>query len=279
MRKIQTFFYILRRSLLDFDYYQELLNVKFTFSLKYLYVLLILTSFLALIPFTIATISVIPKIPQFTTKLKDSAKNFFPNDLVIKIKDGQLSTNSKEPVYLDGELVIDHLVTIDTNAHIEDYPKFKTMFLVTKTAIVMPKSNGRNEIYYLNEITNETTIDKNQYNLFTSQTEPLLNYATPIILLLLAAILLIFPIFTAGSAIILHLIRLLFVSSICFIIVKLIKITISFKQIYKLAIHASTLPILFFTFLSIFNLSPQFPFGFSLLLIFFLIAVFYRLKK
>src|SRR3989344_4178481 len=140
MKKIKRFFTIFKRSLLDPKYYHDILKAKFSFSLKYLYTLLFFLALIHALIFSAQIAVFIPLIPRFIETAKTVVQNTYPDELVITIKDGQLSTNVKEPYSIPlpkefPDIFDQNLITIDTKAQVSDYPKYQSLALVTKDSI------------------------------------------------------------------------------------------------------------------------------------------------
>ncbi len=276
MKKLRAFGYVLKNSLTNLSYYDEVKNTSFWFLLKYLYLLFVITSIISLLPLIFRLLMISPSLQAEVTKAKAAVLEAYPKDLVVNITNGQLSTNVAQPYYYKDYFVI------DTNATAEDYPTYKSKVpvLITKTAIVYPKdSSGATEIFFLNQLQDNVTLDYASYQAGVSKIDPYLKYATPIFWGSLFLLITVVPLISASSALSWSLLSLLFLALIIFLIVKLLHGVFSFKQIYKMTLLASTLPTLFFMVLGLFNLTPAIPFGYSLILGLFMIGILHHLWK
>src|SRR5690606_17254147 len=134
--------------------------------------------------------------PAFLNTLERRMYELYPENLVITIKDGVLSTNAEEPVFIDiPELheapETEHFITIDTEASIEAYLDYKTLFLVTDSEVVYPESDYEKVMTYevipLDSIEENATINKDNYTVFVQEVSsffPSLPRLAPIILII-----------------------------------------------------------------------------------------------
>lgn len=276
MKKLRAFGYVLKNSLTNLSYYGEVKNTSFWFLLKYLYLLFVLTSIISLLPLIVRLLIISPNLQNEVSRAKAAVLEAYPKDLVVNIANGQLSTNVPQPYYYKNYFVI------DTNATAEDYSTYKTKVpvLITKTVVVYPKdSSGATEIFFLNQLQDNVSLDYNSYQAGISKLDPYLKYVTPIFWIVLLLLITLVPLIFASSALSWSLLSLLFLALIIFLGAKLFKGNFSFWQTYKMTLMASTLPTLFFTLLSLFNLTPAIPFGYSLILGLFMTAVLHQLWK
>ncbi len=280
MKKIKRFFDIVVKSLTSFPYYKDIAKAEFKFSLKYLFFLFYLISLLGSIVFAVEiSILILPKAPDFIQTFQSKVGSFYPKDLVITIKDGQVATNVKEPYYIDlpQELGLgsgyNHLITIDTKAEVGDIKDKATVILVTKDAIAAVKDNGSSyEVYPIDSSTNYT-IDKNGYDQLVSKISPYLKYATPALIALVLLSILVWPLIVAVLSLGWQLFYLLIFSAIFFILVKLLKRNLKFAKVYQLSMHASTLPILLGFITSSIGIRTPFLLGSLILLIFMVLVI------
>lgn len=112
-------------------------------GMGYLYWLCVTVTFLAVLPLAIGLIYVTPKSEAFINTHLTVAQNLYPDDLVITLSGGILSTNQDEPVLItlpaewqSGTEEFTHLVVIDTDATVDDYDAYDTGILLTETAAV-----------------------------------------------------------------------------------------------------------------------------------------------
>ncbi len=277
--KIKFFFDTLVKSLTKFEYYKEISKAKFKFSLKYLFFLFYLLSLIGSLMFSgsIAAL-ILPKVPLFINSFESKADSLYPKGLVITIKEGLVATNQKEPYFID---TLDqfglnhgqsHFITIDTNANAGNIKDENTAVLITKDSVVTLDSNSSYRVYPIDKTIN-TTINQSLYNKLISQILPYLKYVEPGLVILLVLSILLLPFVSATFLLLSQLIYLLIFSLIFFILVKIMKKTLTFKKLYQLTMHASTLPILLGLVVSTIGIQMPFLLGSAILFVFMILVV------
>ena len=171
---LKTFFYSLKKSLFESKYYKDVAKVNFWFSFKYLWFLLFILVIFKSIFLGGQYLKSRPQIQPRVNRLLTYTENFYPRGLELKIKNGQLATNVKEPYTFDLEenkwqTDQRHLLIIDTKGSIENYPNYDTYVLATKNAIVYPSKSTSNQIeqtsvFYFRDLKQDFTLNKNVYN-------------------------------------------------------------------------------------------------------------------
>ena len=121
MQKIQTFWHVLRRSLVPLDYYyHKLLTTRIGFSMKYFVTLVVFVVFLATVLKSAIFIS--QYSPKDLATLIQSIESDYPDDLVVSINElGRLTTNDDKPYILFSPLRSNPqaLIVIDPKAEKE----------------------------------------------------------------------------------------------------------------------------------------------------------------
>lgn len=276
MNKLRTFATTFRKSLTDLSYYKDILKAPLSFSIKYIFFLVFVLSLIY--SFTLAgSISLkLPQIPAFAQKLKASISDFYPGELVLKIKNGELETNVIEPYYIDlGEKYSDsnfgHFITIDTGATSEQYESYHTAFLVTKKSIVFHDQKGGYRVQPLSEIKDTIFIDKNAYDKIIKNFLPILDYmslAATVLIILLVTLIPFSIAFFWGIAILAYLI---FAAFLVFLIAKLLKKSLTFSQVYRLSIHGMTLPLILYQAQNMAHF--RIPYSYNVLFLIFMVIV------
>lgn len=249
--KFKRFLTITWRSAIDFSYYKDIVKAPFSFSLKYLFFLSFVINIVSGIIFSQTIFKFIPQIPEKVEQIKKIAKEFYPDDLIITLNNGKLRTNVDEPYFIefpansntDKNLV--HLITIDTKASVEDIKKYKTAVLVTDNALVFPDKNAGYRIQFLSDIKGYYSINQHTYNMIISKFFPYLNYLPYVAYTLIIASILIFPFFMALLSLFGHLIYVLIMGLALWLMVKLMKLEMSYGKIIQLSLHGLTIPIVF----------------------------------
>jgi len=254
MNPLKTFFYSFKKSLIEPKYYRDVAEVKFWFSFKYLWFLLLILTVVKVFIFGGQYLKNRPKIQPEVNKIMIYAENFYPKDLKIQIKNGQLSTNVQEPYIFDlerndGLTDSNHLLIIDTKGSIENYPNYNTAVLATKNAVVYPsKSNnnrvGETSVFYFRELKQDINIDKKTYDNLINVLKPYapkVNLFVDWIVLSLSPLFIIFgSFFWAGGV----MFGLLFLTFFIWIVNLIFKKQYSYGSLFKMGMHAVTWPIL-----------------------------------
>ncbi len=283
---IKGFFQEIYNSLFNFDAYRIWQGDAFGKNLGYLFKLLLLTTFLSVLPIFFLLITQSFKLPDIVSQGRQTLQSAFPKELVLTIKNGQLSTNVKEPYYYDlpkswagGASPTTHLITIATDSQVEDYERYESVVLVTKNAVVYPKSgSSQKEVLFLRDI-KDGKFGYQDYTKGLSQLDPYWNYIYPVFWFLVISLVLFVPFLGAAFGLLGQLLYLVFLGGVLWLIAKPLGFNKNFGQIYRILMHASTLPILFFTGLGILNLTPPIPMAHSLVLGVFFLAICFQIKK
>lgn len=285
MNSLKTFFYSLKRSLFEPKYYYDVAKANFWFSFKYLWFFIFILTFIKTLTFVGLYLKNRPAIQPEVNKIMVYAGNFYPKELKLQIKNGQLSTNVKEPYVFDLEKDKlqqrqKHFLIIDTKGSIENYPNYNTYMLATKNAAVYPSKSSNNRIeqtsvFYFKDLKQDFTLDKKTYDNMLKAVRPYaskVNFFVDWIMLSLSPLFLIFGSLFWTSGI---LIRLLFLTFFVWIINLIFKKGQGYGSLYKMGMHAITWPILLNEFFGYFK-SP-FPRFFSwIFLLWMLIVLFQR---
>ena len=224
---------------LFFDEYRLISSIVFLVGLPFLFVLTIPLIYWGLAP-----------LNRFFTY----AENFYPKGLELKIINGQLTTNVKEPYIFDLEKNKQpadqrHLLIIDTQGSIENYPKYNTYILATKNAVVYPSESKNNRIeqtsvFYFRDLKQNLTLNKNIYDKFLSVARPYVPripfFVDYIILIFLFLFLIFGSLFWTGGV----MFGLLFLTFFVWIVNLIFKKKYSYGSLFKMGMHAVTWPIL-----------------------------------
>ena len=248
------FFKNIVRTIYDKSFYAESENEPFWKRYNMLYVvhlILAITFVFGMANFYYANKA---DVARFGVNVEKSLPSLYPKDLVLTLKNGELSTNQKEPYYLGNTFVKSvsdedsmsnaNFITIDTKATLDDYESLKTLILLTKKgAIVKQSERGEIRFYPYTQFTpaksqNETiTFDYQKYMKGVAEFGPLVRKIPEIFAygVVIAAILtlLIVPLFTTLG----WLISLLFLSIVGYFAALIIKRKKSYGYIYKMGIY------------------------------------------
>lgn len=145
---IQRFALTIWRAATDVrSYLSDFANRTSGSGLGYLFALTTTLAFFTLLPFAIGLAFIAPRADEFANTQLDIAQRWYPDDLVLTLTGGVLSTNADEPVVLDlppewGEDESVHAVVIDTDALVDDFEEYDTAILLTRTSGVVRDDNG-----------------------------------------------------------------------------------------------------------------------------------------
>ena len=252
MGKLRTFFRTLAKSATSPKYYAEVVQAKFSFSLKFFFFYFFLY---ALLGIAYLTPMVFLPMNREVKKLPDKILEAYPAELEVKIKDGQVSTNVQEPysipfptnlfpvkslpseAYLDvggtrqpiANLSNLDLLTIDTKAQVMDIQKYKTLALLTKDSISMVGEQGDIRVYPLKEVKN-VTINKLVVFSVIQVIAPYLKYVVPGLAVCIFLGLAIF--WPLGK-----MFYLLLFSVLTLIVGKIFRLSLSYGKYYQIGLH------------------------------------------
>ncbi|MEK7470782.1 MAG: DUF1189 family protein [Patescibacteria group bacterium] len=282
MAKLKTFYRTFVKSLTKPAYYKDILSAKFSFSLKYLALLLFLISIFGAFRIALGMQDLKPNLPGFIEKEKKVVVNVYPDKLVITLKSGKIFTNVREPYFIempeDGRdlgLTASHLVAIDTKGKAEDFQKYNSLVLLTSESAVVSDGQSGFKVYPLRDILKDVPdgaeLNKTIYTALTSQLLPYLD-KLPGYLTILAMVAVIFwPFLATLFSLSGHMFYLVFAAFILLLITKVMKKNLTYRKVYQLSLHALTLPILISFALSLYG--KFVPFLFTAILIVFMIVV------
>ena len=258
MNKLKTFWYSFKKSITTPSYYRDIVKVPFSFSLQYLVVLIFATIFFQTAILAIQAATYLPQLPATVATIKSSIKTLYPSSLVITVKDGILSTNKEEPFFIDmpeDQQIeeFEHLVTFDTKARADQFYDYKTVFLITDKNVIYPDSamEGNYEVSDVSAPDKSYTITHNDYKEFTAAVDPLSNWFISWAPLLLVLGVIVIPLFGTAITLVWNFIAIAVLSLISWMIANIFKVTLGYKKIYQLGMHAVTLPMVLTLILSL----------------------------
>lgn len=253
VKKLKAFFYIAWHSIVDPPYYKKLLTVKASFSVKYLFALFFLLSFLGGVWFAIRLLMVVPFVPKVIQQAKASLTTLYPANLVVTYTNGTISTNQKEPYAINfpkevtsliaSQNQYKYLVTIDTKARLEDFAKYQSVILITKNAAIYPDDNHGYKVQPF-ETPGNFIVNKTLYDSVVSKILPYLDYLPGFMTGLAVASVLLFPFFVALGLLFWHLAYLVFGAFAVWILAKVLKRNIPYGKLYQLSMHGITAALL-----------------------------------
>ncbi|PIR43082.1 hypothetical protein COV24_04600 [candidate division WWE3 bacterium CG10_big_fil_rev_8_21_14_0_10_32_10] len=133
------------------------------------------------------------------------------------------------------------------------------------------------KVYSLKDIKEDLIINRALYEEILIKITPYLAYMDVITYLLLGMFLLVFPFVFAFFSLIGKMLYLLFWTLFAVLISKIAKANLNYKKLYKMGLHALTLPILITFTLNLLNMS--FPFLYTLIYIAFITYIISQYKN
>ncbi|KKP66526.1 MAG: hypothetical protein UR68_C0012G0012 [Candidatus Roizmanbacteria bacterium GW2011_GWA2_35_19] len=232
-------------------YYNDIVKAKFSFSLKYLWFLVFLTLVVKSFGYGASYIKNRPYIKPGVDKFVTDVSKFYPSELELRIRQGELSTNVKEPYIFDLERKIPsdkHLIIIDTKGLIDNYPSYNTYVLATRKAMIYPSKSQSNRtetsIFYFKDIKNSLTFNRNSFDRIINMAKPYSLKATFYSDIFIALAIVIGPIFLSTFTLFGIIFGLLFLNFIVWIFNLLIKKKFNYSTLYRLSMHGISMPII-----------------------------------
>lgn len=252
-----NFFTQIKNSIYSPSYYTEIPKKSFGDSLKYFFALIFILSAIQATSWIYSYLTVGKGVVD---KIADRAASIYPSELEIMIEDGQVSTNVEEPYYITvPELAAEsaNLLVIDTKTPYSSakFNEYKTAVWLSKDSIFY-KGNNKVEVMDLSKQQTNFVLNKSVYDGLVSTIRPYLSLITPVVVV--GSILVIF----IGN--IFLLVYLLLLSALIFLLVKLLKKSLTFGQSYKVGLHAITLPLIITTLMDLVGIAG-FSFMFTII--------------
>jgi len=285
MRKqFGTFWRTLKQSLWNVSYYHDVLHARISFSLKYFFALLLFIYFFQFALSALTASFFLPQLPDFVKKAELRLNEFYPKNLVIEVKNGAVTTNAREPLFLDIPELKDekfkHLITIDTKAEQRDYLKYRTVLLITRNAFVHPDSQTMDlSTYTITPLDNEdtTNIDRAIYDGYKSGVLTYLKMLPSLAPYLLIGLVILGPLIAATIMFVWNIVYLSILAVFFLMLARLFKLTWSYQKVVQVLLHASTLPFILTTVTSL--LGVYIPLLHTATLLFWMVLIMARLPE
>lgn len=256
------FFQTIKNSIYSPEFYSQISQKTFGKSVGYFLLLVLILTAIKSLTLIGPLIFELPN--QLQTVIKETV-NCYPEDLEIKISSGQVTTNVKEPYFIDScEMAQDTnqpLLVIDTNTPFSktQLDQYKTVAWLTKDSIVYKKSDLETRSYSLTEI-KDFKLNKAFVDSLSNMISPWLKFLGPALM------------FLAFIGIYLSydfkLIYLLALAAVIWLLAKIFKKTLPYGQSYKLGLYAITLGLIVELLVSLTSSLTQFhgfPFMFTII--------------
>jgi hypothetical protein len=255
----------IKNSIYNPQYYKELLQKPFSYSIKY-YLL-----FSLIISIIFGGIFFVKFLPTARVIIEKGSQlsSYYPKELEVIVKEGRASTNIPEPYFIkmpDGidqqevENGFDNILVIDTknNFSLEKFNSYKTVALLTADSFVyVDEQNG---------VAVKQLKDFEDFKLNKLLVDDFMNRISPyfVILYPLSVIAILFVTF---MALISKLVYLLFGALVLWILFKIRGININYKKSYQLGVHLLTLLVVIESVIMLLPVQLHIPFLSTILLI------------
>jgi len=215
------------QNIYDPIYYRVVRSEPLGSSLKYYYRLVLL---LALIITIFLSLIFVPPLVAFTKLVKTEGATWYPAELTVTIKNGQVSTNVLEPYKLKNLLVID----TKNSFNLDQFKAYQTPVWLTADSFIYDDNNGITIKPIAKEVS--LVIDQAKISSWISKLSPLLTILVP--LLVIGLFLMIIIAFSF------YLLALFLVALFVILVGRLKQIKLSYGEAYRVAVHAATLPLI-----------------------------------
>jgi hypothetical protein len=252
-------------------FYRELVGKPLSYSFKY-YVALAVT--LALAVTVVLSAYFIPAVNSFLHSVASGVLKYYPQELVVTVKDHHVSTNVPEPyaIKLPDELRqptengaaalppdTQNLLVIDTTAPftVEAFKNNKTVVLVAKDTVAYLDHDAI-KVQPLDRAP-DATITKQLVASYVNKFEPLIKFVAPLIVILVFLICMFLFAF--------ELLYLVFGALLVWLVAAMKKLRVSYGKAYQFGLHALTLPFVVSALFTMFGPQLKVPFLTTALLI------------
>ncbi|MDD5055004.1 MAG: DUF1189 family protein [Candidatus Peribacteraceae bacterium] len=261
MHSISTFFTTLWRSATDLSFYRTF-KKKFWSGFWYIYWLSVLLMFVSGAVVAVQGFLILPKVDPFIAMVEQSLDEFYPPELEIVIQTGALSTNVQTPFAMDVPESArayfkmenpQHLVVIDPDARVEDFPSMNTVLLLTRTSAVYPDSQGRQgggekseglktgqyRVISFNR-DEDISIDRVKYDTAVAAVSGFFPYVKPLLIGGLIVAVTVLPFIGGFFSVAIALISLVFSTLVLWILSLMLGVPGGYVRVYLLSMYALT---------------------------------------
>lgn len=273
MKKIKTFFHVFINSLFPLDYYyKKIVKTPFSFSLKYFFALIFALNFILISVFILRNWFIKNNVNEFKINLINSLNNY-PENLIITIKNNQLTTNFDRPYifWLNYKKIPHPLIVIDERATEDKIYNFdSTSLLVNSNGFIIKTAKGQ-RYYPFKFFKEDLTINKQSVDYLKN----LIFRFSEFSLLLIPIILVLLPIILTLYFFLVKMFYLALISLIAFWAIKILKIKTKYKKVFQISLHSATFPLVCEFAILTLTWRLKFPFWYLFLtLVFFSTAIY-----
>lgn len=277
MNKLKTFYYVFKKSVTSPEYYKELLETKFVYTVKY-YVMLSL--FLSLIVTCFLSIKMIPGAREGLRTGTEEIKRAYPDDLLVSVKDGAWTINKPEPYVIplpefsksQENIGIDNILVFYKQGTIDDFNNFKTFALINEKNVLSKDDNSGIKVTPIQDIP-DFDLDKSKVNEFFDMVYGYLKYVPYFLPLIILVGQMLFNFLG------IKIFYILWAGLVVYLFSLLRKNKVSYKSACRIAIHTMTIPLILEVLLSFVDFNIPIPSWFFIVNIILSIVVLERLFK
>ncbi len=226
------------QSITSAEFYQSIPGRSLGGAIGYFLLFTLLLSLLQML----TSIPMVGVVQKEAPKLVDGVVDRYPNELEVYIKDGQASTNVKEPYFIPmdlGDTKGPHnFLVIDTKTPYSttQFHDYDTAIWLTKDSVFYQQRSNEIRAFDLTEVKQEVLINKSLVRMIAEHVYPYLKFITPA---LLAAFF-----FGYYSLYSFRLIYLFFFAFVLWLLSKLLHKPLTYGTSYKMGLYALTLPLI-----------------------------------
>ena len=242
MTKLKTFFYIFKKSITSPEYYKELLETKFSYSIKYFVVLSI---FASLITSAFVSVKMVPSLKNGIRDFAKQTKDSFPDDLVISFKGSQWTINRPQPFKVAmpkgsdikfNDQPVENAIVFDKAGTIDDLEKLNTYALFNETNLLYRGERNDITVQPLKNFP-DTEINKQYVNTIVDKIYTYLKMLPYLLPIVVFASVFLFN-YCGGKVI-----YILFAGLLVYIFTLVRRDKISYKNSCRIIIHTIALPL------------------------------------
>jgi|GEM_PF-984325 len=275
--------------------YKVRLTERFSRALGYLYWLLFCIMLISGVVLAGGYIFARSDVQEFSAKAGEELPTLYPENLVLTVSGGMLSTNVVEPYVIDpsfwreeeasfeevfegeGEDKPTHLITIDTDGSIDNYTEYDTVVLLTRTAAMFPNDNGL-QVFLWKDVGEDFEIDKELYDEMMTAVMPFVA-AIPFIADIVVVLgLTLWPFVGAGFLWMGYMIYLVVFTLFVWAIGAIMGRKLRYPQVWQISLFGLTLPILYSVLSGWFPVL-YYPFVFSTIFLIWMIVVLHHVPR
>ncbi|MEW5805363.1 MAG: DUF1189 family protein [Patescibacteria group bacterium] len=239
---MKNFILEIKNSVYNPVYYQELLQKPFSYSLKYFLKFFLILAFLATLGFAFFGL---PKVKVFFNEVFLGLRDYYPAELALYFKNGQVVSNVVEPYFLElpasfkkelenEDYQFENFLVIDTfnEFSLSKFEEYQSLAWLTRDSVVFVDEQAGVRILPLEElpdfVLNQRTVED-----FLSQVQPVVNLALNWLI----------PVVFIGFWLIgiWNLFWLLILALLVWAIAKLKDLKINYAKAYQFGLHLITL--------------------------------------